>query len=354
MLANASSAAVTLSLGGGNTTNSYAGTLSGAGGLTKAGTGTLTLSGTNTYSGNTAVNAGTLAITTIDALPGYTTAGRVSVAANAMLIVPNAVDNTAVDAILSNGSFATNARIGFDTAAGDRTYATAITGSTALFKAGANTLTISGSNTLGAIRVMGGTLKATAAAAWGGSGQLILNGGTFEYAPPGETAGNITRDILLEGNGGLRANASSVNAQFQISNITGSGQLTLLGGSGLFVRGLGTYTGGTVVKPGASIAVTGNSSGPAGAQTAGPFGTNTLRLEGGGLRSSTSGERTIGNVTTLAGDVEFISAGANQDQNLVFSGPVTIEGSTRTLTVNTSANTCAGATGIFLNGVVSD
>jgi autotransporter-associated beta strand protein len=347
-------AAVTLSLGGGNTASSYGGNLSGAGGLEKVGTGTLTLSGTNSYSGNTAVNAGTLAITSIAALPGYETTGRVSVAANAMLLVPNAVDNAAVAAILSNGSFAANGRIGFDTAAGDRTYATAITGTQALFKAGANTLTISGSNTLGAIRVMGGTLKATAAAAWGGSGQLILNDGTFEYAPPGVTAGSMTREIVLEGNGGLRANASSVNAQFSISNITGSGQLTLLGGGGLFIRASGGYTGGTVVKPGALIAVTGNSSGPAGAPTGGPFGTGTLRLEGGGLRSSTGGERTIGNVTTLAGDVEFISAGANQDQNLVFSGPMTIEGATRTLTVNSSVNTGTGATGIFFNGVVSD
>jgi len=354
-LANASNAAVTLSLGGGNSTGSFGGTLTGAGGLTKVGTGMLTLSGTNTYLGNTTVNAGTLAITSIAALPGYDAPGRVSVATDAMLMVPNGVDNAAVDAILSNGSFAVNGRIGFDTAAGDRTYATAITGSKGLFKAGSNTLTISGTNTLGAIRVMEGTLKATAEAAWGGSGQLILNSGTFEYAPPAGTSGSLgSRGITLEGNGSLRINAPSVGTQFTTGAIAGTGQLTLLGGIGLFVRAEGTYSGGTIVKPGASIAVTGSSAGSAGSPTAGPFGTGTLRLEGGGLRSTTSGERTIGNATTLAGDVEFISAGANQDQNLVFSGPVTIEGSTRTLTVNMSPNTGAGAIGIFYNGIIGD
>jgi autotransporter-associated beta strand protein len=303
------------------------------------------------------VNAGTLAITTIDALPGYTSAGQVSVDATATLMVPNAVDDTAVDAILSNGTFATDGRIGFDTSAGDRTYATAITGSKGLVKAGGNTLTISGANTLGAIRVMGGTLKATSADAWGGSGGLILNDGTFEYAPPAGTSANIGgRTITLEGNGSLRANTPSENTQFQVGTIVGTGQLTLLGGDGgLFTRGGGsTYTGGTIVTPGTSIAVTGSSTGSAGAPTAGPFGTGTLRLEGGGLRSNIGANQRIGNATTLAGDVEFISAGANQDRDLIFSGPVTIEGSTRTLTVNSRVNTGAGATGIFFNGVIDD
>ena len=49
--------------GGDNTSTSFAGIISGTGGLTKSGTGTLTLSGDNTYEGNTTVSGGGLALT---------------------------------------------------------------------------------------------------------------------------------------------------------------------------------------------------------------------------------------------------------------------------------------------------
>src|SRR5262249_31212373 len=53
----------TLAAGGDNTTTTFSGIMSGTGGLIKTGAGTLTLSGAHTYSGGTAINAGTLAIT---------------------------------------------------------------------------------------------------------------------------------------------------------------------------------------------------------------------------------------------------------------------------------------------------
>ncbi|HTB84154.1 MAG TPA: glycosyl hydrolase family 28-related protein [Candidatus Sulfotelmatobacter sp.] len=53
------------------------GALTGTGGLTKTGGGTLTLSGTNIYAGSTAINTGTLAITTASSAAGaYTVAGN--------------------------------------------------------------------------------------------------------------------------------------------------------------------------------------------------------------------------------------------------------------------------------------
>ncbi len=55
-------AGITLTTGSLNTTDSYAGVISDAGGLTKVGTGTLTLSGANTYTGATTVDNGTLKV----------------------------------------------------------------------------------------------------------------------------------------------------------------------------------------------------------------------------------------------------------------------------------------------------
>ena len=72
---NSNVTAATLSVGGGNATATFAGTIknnNGSGGtvaLNKVGTGTQTLSGSNSYSGGTTVTAGTLVISNANALP---------------------------------------------------------------------------------------------------------------------------------------------------------------------------------------------------------------------------------------------------------------------------------------------
>src|SRR5439155_2512281 len=56
----------TLTAGSDNTSTTFAGTISGTGGLTKAGAGTLTLtSAASSYSGQTIINAGTLITSTL-------------------------------------------------------------------------------------------------------------------------------------------------------------------------------------------------------------------------------------------------------------------------------------------------
>ncbi|MFM7205123.1 MAG: autotransporter-associated beta strand repeat-containing protein [Planctomycetaceae bacterium] len=52
----------TLAIGGNDGSSSYAGTISGSGGLRKLGTGSLTLTGSNTYTGSTTIAAGSLVV----------------------------------------------------------------------------------------------------------------------------------------------------------------------------------------------------------------------------------------------------------------------------------------------------
>jgi len=61
-LSDTASNPVTVSVGGNNSNTTYAGVLTGSGGLIKTGTGTMTLSGANTYAGGTTVSNGTLLV----------------------------------------------------------------------------------------------------------------------------------------------------------------------------------------------------------------------------------------------------------------------------------------------------
>jgi len=123
----------------------------GTGALTKTGAGTLNLSGINLYTGATAINEGTLALAVTNALPGWDIGGRYTVASGAALAVGNALSSAAIASLLGTGNFAAGASIGFDTSAGNRTYGNAIgdavNGPLGVVKVGANTLTLSGTNT---------------------------------------------------------------------------------------------------------------------------------------------------------------------------------------------------------------
>ena len=134
-------------------------------GINKLGAGVLVLSGTNSYTGTTVVSSGALSITTTAALPGYDTDGSYSVANGATLAVGNGVSDGEISTLLGTTNFTAGAILGFDTSAGDRTYA-AVIGDTAqgalvLSKLGANTLLLTGANTYtGTTTVSAGTLVA--------------------------------------------------------------------------------------------------------------------------------------------------------------------------------------------------
>src|SRR5262249_58268844 len=183
----------TLSL---NRSNSYtvANTISGTGGLTKTTAGantTVTLTGSNSYSGATTIQEGTLEIGA-----GGTTGS------------------------LGTGGVTNNGTLAFNRS-DDITVANSISGTGALRKLGANTLTLSGANSYsGGTTVTAGTLQGNAASL---QGSIANNGAVvFDQATDGTYAGNMS----------------------------GSGSLAKQGAGTLMLAGTNSYSGGTTVTGG--------------------------------------------------------------------------------------------------------
>ena len=89
-LQNTSSAAIALSVGGGNNTATYSGSLSLGGSIIKVGTGTQTLSGTNSYTGTTSASNGELILSGTNTSTATISATNAIVAGTTVLSIRNA------------------------------------------------------------------------------------------------------------------------------------------------------------------------------------------------------------------------------------------------------------------------
>ncbi len=173
-----------------NTGGTFDNAISGSGHVVKSGDKTLTLSGANSYTGGTTINDGTLVATSVDAL------GTGDVTDDATLEL-----NTGGD---------------FDNAIG---------GSGNVVKSGADTLTLSGSNTYtGGTLISDGTLVASNVDALG--------------------TGDVTDNATLE----LNTGGDFDNA------ISGRGQVVKSGDKTLTLSGANSYTGGTTISGGTLVA----------------------------------------------------------------------------------------------------
>jgi len=211
------------------------GIISGSGeSLTKAGAGTLTLTGSNTYSGGTTVSAGVLKISSANALGtgGLVLAGgSLDSGSSSITLVstPQTWNNDLVfqgsaDLNMGTGAVTLTASRQTTVTGGNLTIGGAISGSTyGLTKAGAGTLTLTGSNTYS-----GNTIITT--------GKLALSG-----------AGAINNSPVIKVGAG---------AYFDVSAVTGGYALA----SGQTLKGTGTVLGALTVASGSTISP-GNSPG---------------------------------------------------------------------------------------------
>ncbi len=237
--------------------DTFAGVISGTGGLTKQGDGTFTLSGANTYTGDTTVSAGTLELSGISAIADT---GHVQMAdvAGATLHL-NA--NETIGSLAGGGSTGGNVELDSFTLttgdAGNDTYGGAISGTGCSDQASATgILTLSGANTYtGDTTVSAGTLELSGGSAIADTGHVQMAdvaGATLHLnanetigslAGGGSTGGNVELDsfTLTTGDAGNDTYGGV---------ISGTGGLTKHGDRHPTLSGTNTYTGDTTVSAG--------------------------------------------------------------------------------------------------------
>ncbi|MCX6965131.1 MAG: autotransporter-associated beta strand repeat-containing protein, partial [Verrucomicrobia bacterium] len=378
---NGSATAATLTLGSGNTTSNFSGTIkdngisvsntssspatvTGTVALTKIGTGTLTLSGNNTYTGATTISAGTLK------------AGSATGISSASTL------NATGGVFDLNGYNATVAAVGVGNAAG--TITNSASGS------GTNTLTITNYNVNLASLITDGATAKTAVTIYnnGGANALsnanntfsggltIANGGSNARLYQGSVTNTLVNGTLTKSNLGtgtvyIGANGSTAAAQLMLNSglvynniVVNAGATYVDGGRAAFrIDGSGIQLYGTLTAGASDISLS-NGSGTGSATAYGQLtGTNglllnpsqgtafTLTLTNNSLVNTNnySGNTTISANTTLAlGAANQIANGAGKGNLIINSGTFNMAGFSETIN-GLSGNGTIDGNGATLN-----
>ena len=259
----------------------YAGTISGTGGLVKMGSATLTLAGIGSYLGGTTVGEGTLVVGSATALPLFS---DVSISAGATLDLNGY--GASLHSLAGEGTLETGSQGAIYLYHGG-TFAGAITGASApwpgpaafVFSAPGETLTLSGNSDFGGyFSLNGGTLVSTGNSTFGG---VAFWGGTFEV-----TGGATILDSYIVANGAAATPEITVSGGgsltitdgLYLANYTGTGGEVVVSGDGSALDVLGelyvAYGGvGRLTVSGGSVSING--------------GTGTIELAGGANGSGT-------------------------------------------------------------------
>ena len=233
----------TLTVGGGGTSTTVSGVISGSGNLAKAGNGTLTLSGTNTYSGTTTVSAGTLAATNSASLG--TAGGGTTVASGGALSIQGGITLAENLTLSGTGSFGSGALINasgtntlsgavalaadtsIETSAGTLTLSGVVSGGFALTKNGTGTLVLNATNTnSGATTVSAGTLAGTGTV---GGALTIASGATLSPGVAGPGTLTVNGNLVIASGGILSANINGTTAGSGYDQVVVNGTVDVTG-----------------------------------------------------------------------------------------------------------------------------
>ena len=246
---NSSDAGCTLTVGNGDATSAFDGTIENSAGpisLDKTGSGTLTLGGDNTYSGSTMIGDGSLVLGNADAVQNSTVTVDI---ANGLGFATDIIAFT-VGGLAGSGSFALNnggggVQIQDGGNDADTTYSGVLSGDGSLVKLGSGTLTLTNSsNDLNGTTLDDGVLEFTSGAL--GTGTITFGGGTLQWASGNSE--NISGQISSIGsNAILDTNGNNVTWSHPLS---GDGGLTKLGDGTLTLASDNSYSGTTTIESG--------------------------------------------------------------------------------------------------------
>lgn len=316
----------------GDYTFSGSGVIAGGTGLTKIGTGNLLLSTANVYAGNTVVSNGTLRIGVNDAVSKAIN-GNVAVLGAAVLDL-NGFNNT-VNGLTGNGKVDVQnggtsiLSVGYNGASSTFTGLLANTsGTLGLSKIGNGQLTLAGPHTYsGPTTIESGAIEVRNPNALGsGLSQVTLNGGALL------TATNMNINSLTGAVGTVIANTTGAGAT--VITHAGNGNFTGVIGNGsagtvrvyvpsgtLQLNGPNTYSGGTFVAGGATLAI--GVINPGGSGTAGSGGISASNNAIISLPTTVSTAATPGNSITnieAGGTITLSSASQGNSYNGQFVG----------------------------------
>lgn len=275
---------------GGATNGVFGGSIAGTGGLVKQGTGTETLSGSNTFTGETVVNAGTLAIGAGGSLSSSTV---VNLAAAGTGFDISAGGNQSIGAL--NGVVGSSVSLGASTltlnGVGNTNFDGTIGGTGGLIENGPGVQTLDGSNTFaGGVTLNAGGLVLGNNNALGTGTLAVANAVTLDS----NVSVSVTNNIVLGANAAL--NLLGSNAMAFSGVISGNGALIKSGASTLTLNGANTFSGGTTITAGTLALGAGGSL----------FASGVVTLSGSGtFDMSAAGNQTIGSLMGTTGNVNL-------------------------------------------------
>jgi autotransporter-associated beta strand protein len=233
-----------LTTGGNGDSTTFAGIISGSGGLTKDGAGTMTLSGANSFTGATTVNGGTLQLGGSGILSDVTDLSVNSGAALDVQAFDETVGTADISGTLSGTGTLTAATYALNGATID-----ANLGSGSLENVG-GTSVLNGTTGADTILVSGGTLQLGASDRLSDSADVTIDGGAaLDLQVFNETVGTADIAGTLSGTGTLTASTYTLDGAIIDADL-GTGSLENVGGTSILN---GTAGAGAVLVSGGTL-----------------------------------------------------------------------------------------------------